>query len=88
MGVGSNKFKQTLVKGLSLKNKLLRYVNNYFLSHIIDTPTIPNLDTYIKAFFLNYSNYDNNIDIFSQMLDISNDYVSKIIIISHRSRSK
>ena len=72
-------FKQTLVKGLSLKNKLLRYVNNYFLSHIIDTPAIPNLDTYIKAFFLNYIVIkDNNIDIFSQMLDaISNDYVSK-----------
>ena len=72
-------FKQTLVKGLSLKNKLLRYVNNYFLSHIIDTPTIPDLDTYIKAFFLNYIVIkDNNVDIFSQMLDaISNDYVSK-----------
>ena len=73
------KFKQTVVRGLSLKNKLLRYVNNYFLSHIIDSPTIPNIDKYIKAFYLNYIVIkDNNNDVFSQMLDtISNDYVSK-----------
>ena len=72
-------FKQTIVKGLSLKYKLLRYINNYFLTHIYDTPIITNVGKKIKAFYLNYIVIkESDKDIFSQMIDaISNDYSSK-----------
>jgi hypothetical protein len=72
-------FKQTIVKGLSLKYKLLRYINNYFLTHIYDTPIITNVGKKIKAFYLNYIVIkENDKDVFRQMIDaISNDYSSK-----------
>ena len=72
-------FKQTVVKGLSFKNKLLRLINNYFLTHITNTPTITNVNKNIKGFYLNYVVIKyNNTDVFSQMIDtISNDYSSK-----------
>lgn len=72
-------FKKTIVRGLSKKYKLIRFINNYFLTHIIDTPTISNINQEINAFYLNFIVIkENNNDVFSCLIDtISKDYAKK-----------
>ena len=65
-----SKFKQTIVKGLSTKYKVLRIINNYILTHIINTPIISNVNEKINALYLNFIAIDNNdTNIFSSLID-------------------
>ena len=65
-----SKFKQTIVKGLSLKYKALRLINNYLLTYIINTPIISNINEKINALYINFIAIENNDDnVFSSLID-------------------
>ena len=72
-----SKFKKSVVKGLSKKYKLLRLFNNYFLTHFLNTPTIPNVKQNINAFYLNLIVVKkNDNDVFSCIIDFISKYYS------------
>ncbi|MFL2575359.1 MAG: hypothetical protein ACJ0QC_06280 [Flavobacteriales bacterium] len=72
-----SKFKKSVVKGLSKKYKLLRLFNNYFLTHFLNTPTIPNVKQNINAFYLNLVVVkENDHDVFSCIIDFISKYYS------------